>query len=172
MKVIRKKCFLIWLRCRRKTMKKGAGSQVWAWHLILYQCVCAFARSCPTLCDPMDCSTPGKNTAVGCHIPFQGIFPTWGLNPWLLRLRHWQVGSWPLVPPEKPRSAPESLVYKSVGLSNFPATYWCCIVWVPSLITWEADVPIEQFIVFLKLTFESSFIPKFIFIQNQKKIIF
>ena len=30
------------------------------------------AQSCPTLCDPMDCSppdssSPGKNTAVGCH---------------------------------------------------------------------------------------------------------
>ena len=40
---------------------------------------------CPTLCDPMDCSppgsvcpwnSPGKNTGVGCHFHFQGIFPT------------------------------------------------------------------------------------------------
>jgi len=37
----------------------------------------------------MDCSLPGssvhedspsKNTGVGCHDLFQGIFPTWGLN--------------------------------------------------------------------------------------------
>ena len=24
---------------------------------------------------------PGKNTGVGCHFHFQGIFPTLGLNP-------------------------------------------------------------------------------------------
>ena len=64
-----------------------------------------------TLCDPMDCSlpgssvrgdSPGKNTGVGCHALLQGIFPTQGLNPHLLCLLHWQVGSLPLVPPGKP----------------------------------------------------------------------
>ena len=30
--------------------------------------------------------SPGKNTGVGCHALFQGIFPTQGLNPRLLRL--------------------------------------------------------------------------------------
>ena len=29
---------------------------------------------------------PGKNTGVGCHFLLQGIFPTQGLNLWLL---HW-----------------------------------------------------------------------------------
>ena len=65
-------------------------------------CVCSVAQSCPTLCDPMDCSLsvspvhgdcPGKNTGVGCHFLFQGIFPTQGSNPHLL---HWQVDSLPL----------------------------------------------------------------------------
>ena len=45
-------------------------------------------QSCPTLCDPMDCSLPGccpwdfpsKNTGVGCHFLLQGIFPTQGSN--------------------------------------------------------------------------------------------
>ena len=32
----------------------------------------------------------GKNTGVGCHFLFQGIFPTQGLNPRLLHLLHWQ----------------------------------------------------------------------------------
>ena len=41
-------------------------------------------QSCPTLCDPANCSLPdssvhgdsaGKNTGVGCHL-LQGIFPT------------------------------------------------------------------------------------------------
>jgi len=35
---------------------------------------------------------------VGCHALFQGIFLTQGLNPCLLRLLHWQVGSLPLAP--------------------------------------------------------------------------
>ena len=42
-------------------------------------------QTCPTLCDPVDCSppgssvhgdSPGKNTGVGCHALLQGIFPT------------------------------------------------------------------------------------------------
>ena len=47
-------------------------------------CVCVLvAQSCLTLCDLMDCSlcpwdSPGKNTGVGCHFLFQGIFPTQG----------------------------------------------------------------------------------------------
>ena len=54
------------------------------------------AQSCPTLWDPMDCSLPGssvhgdfpgKNTGVGCHFLRQGIFPTQGSNPGLLRCR-------------------------------------------------------------------------------------
>ena len=58
----------------------------------------ASLQSCPTLCDSMDCSPPGssvhgdfpgKNTGVGCHALFQGILPTQGLNPHLLRLLHW-----------------------------------------------------------------------------------
>ena len=49
--------------------------------------------------DPMDCiptrllrpwDSPGKNTGVGCHFLFQGIFLIQGLNPCLL---HWQVDS-------------------------------------------------------------------------------
>ena len=46
--------------------------------------------------------SPGKNTGVGCHALLQGIFPTQGWNPPLVCLPHWQAGSLPLVPPEKP----------------------------------------------------------------------
>ena len=54
------------------------------------------AQSCPTLCNPMDCSppgssvhgdSPGNNTGVGCHAFLQRIFPTQGLNPGLLHCR-------------------------------------------------------------------------------------
>ena len=42
---------------------------------------------------PLSMDFPGKNAGVGCHFLLQGIFPTQGLNPHLLRLLHWQVGS-------------------------------------------------------------------------------
>ena len=50
-----------------------------------YFWLCLVTQSCPTLCDPMDCSlpdssihrdSPGKNTGVGIHSLLQGIFPT------------------------------------------------------------------------------------------------
>ena len=53
-------------------------------------------QSCLTLCAPVDCSlpgssvhedSPGKNTRVGCHALFQGIFPTQGSHPCLLHCR-------------------------------------------------------------------------------------
>ena len=43
--------------------------------------LCLVTQSCPTLCDPMDCSpsgssvhrdSPGKNTGVGCHALLSG----------------------------------------------------------------------------------------------------
>ena len=54
------------------------------------------AHSCPTLCDPMDCSppgssghgdSPGKNTGLGCHFLIQGIFPIQGSNLVFLHCR-------------------------------------------------------------------------------------
>ena len=51
------------------------------------------AQSCPTLCDPMDCSSSvhvdstGKNTGVDCHALLQGIFPIQVSNPGLLHCR-------------------------------------------------------------------------------------
>ena len=58
--------------------------------------LCLVSQSCPTLCDPMDCSppgssvhgdSPGKNTGVGCHALLQGIIPTQGSNPGLWHCR-------------------------------------------------------------------------------------
>ena len=52
-------------------------------------CLCFIAHLRLTPCNPMDCSlpgssvhrdSPGKNTGVGCHALFQGIFPTQGSN--------------------------------------------------------------------------------------------
>ena len=48
------------------------------------------AQSCPTLCDPMDCSPPdssvhgifqAKDTGVGCPFPSPGELPDPGIEP-------------------------------------------------------------------------------------------
>ena len=58
--------------------------------------LCLVAQSCPTLCDPMDCSLPGssvhwdspsKNTEVGGHALLWKIFPIQGSNPGLPHCR-------------------------------------------------------------------------------------
>ena len=52
--------------------------------------LCLVAQSCPTFCDPMDCSfpdtsvhgdSPGKNTEAGWHALLQGNLPSQGSNP-------------------------------------------------------------------------------------------
>ena len=48
------------------------------------------------------CGSPGKNTGVGYHFLFQGIFLTQGSNPCLLHLLHWQADSLPLFHLENP----------------------------------------------------------------------
>ena len=65
-------------------------------------CVQLFATlwTIPTrVLSPWD--SPGKNTGVCCHALLQGVFPTQGLNPHLLRLLHWQSGSLLLAPPDQ-----------------------------------------------------------------------
>ena len=69
-----------------------------------YICVHAKSlQSCPTLCDPTDCSltgssvhgdSPGKSNGEGCHAILQGISPTQGSNPGLLHCRRslYQLG--------------------------------------------------------------------------------
>ena len=59
---------------------------------------CLVTKSYLTLCDPWSMAPrllfpwdfPDKNVGVGCHFLLQGIFPTQGLNPWLL---NWHVDS-------------------------------------------------------------------------------
>ena len=70
-------------------------------HIGVYVC----AQSCPNLCDPVNCNSPGiswpwdcsgQNTGVGCHFLLQGIFPIQGSNLSLLLLCYWQADSLPL----------------------------------------------------------------------------
>ena len=68
------------------------------------------AKSCLTLCNPLDCSPPGSSVRgifqtrilEGVALSSPGDLP----NPWielgvlhLLRLLHWQADSLPLAPP-------------------------------------------------------------------------
>ena len=63
--------------------------------------------------------------------PPQGIFPTQGLNPRLLCLLHWQVGSLPVVPPGKPtRGCGGGLVAKLCPTSVTP---WTIALQAPSM---------------------------------------
>ena len=107
--------------------------------------------SCPTLCNPNNCSpssssvhgdSPGKNIGMGCHVFLQEIFPTQGSNAHLLHLLHWQVGSLPEVPPEKHpflllnqwtsevNKNPEIQGRKALGNASSPwrTVWWYCRV--------------------------------------------
>ena len=87
-------------------------------------------QSCPTLCDPMDCSlpsrllcpwdSPSKNTGVGCCAFLQGNLSDPGTEPQLFSLLHWQVDSLPLASPGKPTSSLLLLL-----LSRFSHVWLC-----------------------------------------------
>ena len=65
----------------------GCGSGVLGGLIYSIARICVLVcKSCPTLCDPMDCSlsgssVQGKNAGVGCHFLLQGNFPTQGSDP-------------------------------------------------------------------------------------------
>ena len=67
-------------------------------------------QSCPTLCNPMHCSSlgssvygdsPGKNTGVGCMPSSRGSSEPRDQTH-IFYLLNWQAGSLPLAPPGKP----------------------------------------------------------------------
>ena len=71
-------------------------------------------QSCPTLCDPMDCT--GQNAGVGSLSLLQWIFPTQGSNPGLPRLR---VDSLPAEPQGKPKN----------GVGSLSLLQWIFLTW-------------------------------------------
>ena len=78
--------FSFWLSAMKRNYRPNRSWRsvgTWTWCAGL----CLVAQSCPTLCDPMDCSpsgssilgdSQGKNAGVGFHALLQGIFPTQG----------------------------------------------------------------------------------------------
>ena len=81
-------------------------------HLRVSVSVCvSVAQSCPTLCNPEDCSPPGSSVhgilqarilEWVAYFLLQGIVPTQGLNLHPISLLHWQAGSLPLGLPGEP----------------------------------------------------------------------
>ena len=78
-----------------KGNRTGIVRQTNVWHIALYSA--KSLQSCPTLCDPMNCSLPGSFVSGifqarvlewVCHFLLQGIFLTQGSNPGLLCLLH------------------------------------------------------------------------------------
>ena len=74
-------------------------------------CCARALHSCPTLRDPVDCGPPGPSVQEVLQVRIlewvallssRGSSPTQGSNQRLLCLLHWQAGSSPLAPPEKP----------------------------------------------------------------------
>ena len=82
---------------------RGMGS------VLYYYDFCLVAKSCLTLCDPMESSPPGlvhaishaRNTGENCRFLLQGIFQSQGLNLYLLIVRwilyHWATREAPLL---------------------------------------------------------------------------
>ena len=68
------------------------------------------AKSCPTLCDPMDCSPPASSVHEilrqeywsGLPCPPPEALPNTGIKLASLMFLYWQVSFLPLAPPGKP----------------------------------------------------------------------
>ena len=86
---------------------------VWMWNMALFL-IHVYARSCPTLCNPVDCSPPGPSV----HGIFQGRILEWVAMPSsrgssqpmdqrILCLLHWQADSLPTAPQVEHGSIPQ-----------------------------------------------------------------
>ena len=88
---------------------------------------CSVPQSCLTLCDPMNCSSPGSSIhgilqariPEGCRFLLQEILPTQGSN---LCLLHWQVNSLLLIHLRRPWIQHRHVRSRHLGerLEHFP----------------------------------------------------
>ena len=110
------------------------------------------AQSCPTLCDPMDCSPPGssvgggppgENTGVGCPDFLQGIFPNPGIKP---RSPALQADYLPTEPPGKPKNTGAGSLSHLQGIfptqEPNPGLLWCR--WILHQMSYLGSVRIIQ----------------------------
>ena len=92
---------------------------------MMTQVLCFVAQSCPSLCDPMDCSptgtsvhgdSPSHSTGVGCHAFLQGIFLTQESNWGLLhgsRMLYWLSYQGSPYNPRITTKSPEAMIKSS-----------------------------------------------------------
>ena len=92
------------------------GMRVWSVSSVMFDSLWLYELSPPRFLSPWDC--PGKNTRVGCHALFQGIFQTQESNPHLLSLLHVRQILYPL-------SHLESSVIGMLQLSHFSRVWPC-----------------------------------------------
>ena len=99
--------------CERESKQKQTWQNANIW-VIWKKGVCVHAKSlqlCLTVCNPIDCSLPGSSVHgilgqenwSGLPCPPPGDLPNPAIILASLRLLHWQTGSLPLAPPERPR---------------------------------------------------------------------
>ena len=74
---------------------------------------------------PLSMGFSRKNTGVGCHFLFHGIFPTPGWNPCLL---HWQADSLPLRYLERPNSYRQKVECWLAGIVGRRGNRSCCLM--------------------------------------------
>ena len=98
-------------------------------------------KSCPTLCDPVDCSTLHRLlcpwgfsrqehlSVQSCPPP--GIFLTQGLNSRFLCVSHWQADSLTLAPPGKPTTGDVLCCAQLLSHVQLFATPWTIVCQTP-----------------------------------------
>ena len=120
-------------------------------------CTRLVPQSCPTLCDPVDYSLPGrllcpwdfpgKGTGVCCHFLLHGVFPTQGLIPRFLCLLHGQVRSLPLEPPGMILDKPHAPLGGSPIVKVMPCmtlfSQQACLTWLG--LSWVHVTLVERF---------------------------
>ena len=115
--------------------------------------LCLVTQSCPTLCNPMDCSPPGssvhgdspsKNTGVGGLSLLQVIFLTQELNWGLLHLSLLQADSLPAELPGRPlRQQYQCSLWHCLVTSQRHPTYPRSLLVCESTVTspWSSGLP-------------------------------
>ena len=86
--------------------------------------MCTCVQSCPTICDPMDCSRPGSSVhgiSQTRILEWVAVSSSRGSSQprdqtWVFCLLHWQAGSLSLVPPGKLAAAAAKSLIGSVHL--------------------------------------------------------
>ena len=107
---------------------------------------------------PLSMGFPGKNTGVGCHFLFWGIFPPQGSK---LHLLHWQTSSLSLSHPESPfKCLQMKIIYQTSIFQGDIFCYWLlykrghsvCNIASICTVSIRSNNFISNFVIFLTLS--------------------